>query len=75
MGMYLIDFVHPAQPLPQHQQNPLSCASEVRRKFGTEETLQCLREVIHDTVTPSWLGSVPGNFSNVTAGTIKADEW
>jgi hypothetical protein len=75
MGKYIVDFVHTAQPLPQRQQNPLSCAGEVCRKFSTEETLQRLREVTRDTITPSWLGSVPSNFSNVATGTIKADEW
>ncbi|KIN94226.1 hypothetical protein M404DRAFT_168856 [Pisolithus tinctorius Marx 270] len=32
-------------------------------------------KVIHDVVTPSWLGSVPSNFGDVSTGTIKADEW
>ncbi|KIK20354.1 hypothetical protein PISMIDRAFT_51162, partial [Pisolithus microcarpus 441] len=34
-----------------------------------------VRSVVRDTVTPSWLGSVPINFGDSAAGTIKADEW
>ncbi|KAG2366135.1 hypothetical protein BDR07DRAFT_1225513, partial [Suillus spraguei] len=29
---------------------------------------------IHDTTTPTWLGSVPKNFGEASAGMIKADE-
>ncbi|KIJ59119.1 hypothetical protein HYDPIDRAFT_76818, partial [Hydnomerulius pinastri MD-312] len=39
------------------------------------EVLQCIRDVIRDTSKPSWFGSVPGNFGDSSAGTIKADEW
>lgn len=34
-----------------------------------------IREVIKDMVTPSWLESVPHNFGDALAGTLKADEW
>jgi hypothetical protein len=34
-----------------------------------------IREVIKDTATPSWLPSVPHNFGDTAAGTLKADEW
>jgi len=34
-----------------------------------------IREVIKDTATPSWLPSVPHNFGDAAAGTLKADEW
>jgi hypothetical protein len=34
-----------------------------------------IREVIHDTDTPSWLPSVPYNFGDASAGNLKADEW
>jgi hypothetical protein len=30
---------------------------------------------VKKTVTPSWLGSVPYNFGEVAAGSLKADEW
>lgn len=32
-------------------------------------------EVIRDTDTPSWLPSVPANFGDAAAGSLKADEW
>lgn len=34
-----------------------------------------IRQVIKETVTPSWLESVPYNFGDPAAGTLKADEW
>jgi hypothetical protein len=37
--------------------------------------LQHVRNVIRDTDTPSWLGSVPFNFGDAAAGTFKADQW
>ncbi|KIJ65075.1 hypothetical protein HYDPIDRAFT_50134, partial [Hydnomerulius pinastri MD-312] len=39
------------------------------------EILERIRDVIRDTSTPSWFGSVPSNFGDASAGTIKADEW
>jgi|HubBroStandDraft_6_1064221.scaffolds.fasta_scaffold221306_2 hypothetical protein len=44
-------------------------------KMVTPEVLQRIRDVIKDTVTPSWLNSVPYNFGAAAAGTLKADEW
>ena len=37
--------------------------------------LSRIREVIRDTVTPSWLELVPPLFGNPSAGTLKAAEW
>jgi hypothetical protein len=34
-----------------------------------------IKDVIRDTTTPSWLESVPNNYGDAAAGTIKADEW
>ncbi|KAH9940335.1 hypothetical protein B0H21DRAFT_697683 [Amylocystis lapponica] len=34
-----------------------------------------ITDVIRDTETPSWLGSVPNNYGHAAAGTLKADEW
>jgi hypothetical protein len=42
---------------------------------GTPETLAYIRQVIRDTHTPSWINSVPKNYGDMSAGTIKADEW
>ena len=39
------------------------------------EVMKCIRDVIQDTTTPSWVNSVPRNFGEAAAGTLKADEW
>ena len=39
------------------------------------QTLGRIHEVIHNTSTPSWFTSVPKNFGDQAAGTIKADKW
>jgi hypothetical protein len=38
-------------------------------------TIRYIQRVIKDTVTPSWINSVPSNYGENAAGTIKADEW
>ncbi|KIJ64132.1 hypothetical protein HYDPIDRAFT_91279, partial [Hydnomerulius pinastri MD-312] len=53
----------------------LSAVTEGNCKYSTVEVLQCIRNVIRDMSTPSWFSSVPNNFGNAAAGTIKADEW
>lgn len=56
--------------------SPTEVATEVEyTQFDTREVLCRVRSVIRDTVTPSWLGSVPTNFGDLAAGTMKADEW
>ena len=42
--------------------------------MGQCKVLQ-VRDVIRDTATPSWVRSVPYNFGDPAAGTLKADEW
>jgi hypothetical protein len=37
--------------------------------------MQRIKDVIRDTVTPSWLSTVPRNYGEAKAGTVKADEW
>ncbi|KAH9910515.1 uncharacterized protein BXZ73DRAFT_58155, partial [Epithele typhae] len=37
--------------------------------------LQHIQEVIRDTITPFWVSSVPLNYGEASAGTLKADEW
>jgi hypothetical protein len=37
--------------------------------------MQCIRDVIKHTITPSWINSVPYNFGDSAAGPLKADEW
>jgi hypothetical protein len=45
------------------------------RLFEPAEVLDQIHNVICDTTTPTWLGSVPKNFGEASTGTIKADEW
>ncbi|KAJ3888755.1 hypothetical protein F5879DRAFT_764361, partial [Lentinula edodes] len=42
---------------------------------GNTQTLAHIQHVIRETVTPSWLNSVPKNYGETKAGSIKADEW
>jgi hypothetical protein len=44
-------------------------------KVTDMHTIQYIQRVIKDTVTPSWINSVPSNYGENNAGTIKADEW
>ncbi|KIK18120.1 hypothetical protein PISMIDRAFT_110046 [Pisolithus microcarpus 441] len=37
--------------------------------------MQHIQNIIKETTIPSWLRSVPKNFGEVKAGTLKADEW
>lgn len=43
--------------------------------YGTSIVLEHIRKVIHEMTVPSWLRSVPSNFGDPSAGTIKADKW
>ena len=54
---------------------PLSSTNKPQVKLATIETLQHIKNVMADTTVPSWVGSVPQNFGDVAAGTLKADEW
>jgi len=58
----------------QRKTKPLK-SSQKPVKYGTVETLCHIRNVIKDTVTPSWLPSVPAKFGAASGGTLKADEW
>jgi hypothetical protein len=42
---------------------------------GTSDTLSHVQNVIRKTITPSWVNSVPKDFGESRAGSIKADEW
>ncbi|RDB18859.1 hypothetical protein Hypma_014527 [Hypsizygus marmoreus] len=44
-------------------------------KTCTTETMQYIQDVIKTTSTPSWIHSVPANYGEASAGSIKADEW
>lgn len=45
------------------------------RDCSSKQALERIRSVIRTTAVPSWLGSVPKNFGDTSAGVIKADEW
>ncbi|KAF7334170.1 hypothetical protein MVEN_02323200 [Mycena venus] len=53
----------------------VSSSFTFRPKIVTLEGLRFIQEVIAKTVTPSWINSVPKNYGESNAGTIKADEW
>ena len=59
----------------QSTANPLSSTNKPQVKLTTIETLQHIKNVIADTMVPSRVGSVPWNFGDAAAGTLKADEW
>lgn len=60
--MYMQRKTKPMVAPPQlHTTNPL--------------VMRRIRQVIEETETPSWLRSVPRNFGEARAGTLKADEW
>ncbi|TDL13614.1 hypothetical protein BD410DRAFT_735121 [Rickenella mellea] len=50
-------------------------AEDQSLKIVTPEVMQHIKAVIRDTITPSWLNTVPYNFGDKKAGTLKADEW
>ncbi len=44
-------------------------------RYCTKEHLDLISSVVRETETPSWFSSVPYNFGDKEAGTLKADEW
>jgi hypothetical protein len=44
-------------------------------KIATPKVMERIRDCINDADTPSWLRSVPHNFGDAAAGSLKADEW
>jgi hypothetical protein len=42
---------------------------------ATVADMDRIRQVINETATPSHINSVPNNFGDPRAGTLKADEW
>jgi hypothetical protein len=58
----------------QRRGKPLTAPIE-EPQFGTAEVLGRIRDVIRDASVPTWLGSVPSDFGDASAGTLKADEW
>jgi hypothetical protein len=61
--------------LLKRREKPLSSGREHPFKITTPEVLYHVRSVIQNTITPSWLPSLPQNFGDSAAGKLKADEW
>ncbi|KAG2742833.1 hypothetical protein P692DRAFT_201870580 [Suillus brevipes Sb2] len=70
--MFKIDYVKAL--LEWRRGKPLTAPIE-EPQFGTAEVLGRIRDVIRDASVPTWLGSVPSDFGDASAGTLKADEW
>lgn len=54
---------------------PYGSAARVALPVVTDGLLAHIRMVIKATYTPSWVGSVPSNIGDASAGKLKADEW
>ena len=61
--------------LLQCLQKPFRVMDQSILKITNPEVMQRIKQVIVESVTPLWLGSVPLNFGHATAGHLKADEW
>jgi len=60
----------------KHTKRASKPIGEARRtKVVTPDVMECIREIIKNTQTPSWISSVPKDFGEPTTGSIKADEW
>jgi hypothetical protein len=59
----------------QRQEKPLRHSGNPPLKIVTPEVMCRIKDVIRDITTPSWLESVPNNYGDAAAGTLKADEW
>ena len=76
MGMALTYFTfwsHLTRGTLQRKAKPMS-ACPVTMK-STPEVMRHIQSVIKEATIPSWVRSVPKNFGEAKAGTLKADEW
>ena len=62
-------------PNDQRAKRPLIANEPMSARYDIQEVLDHIRHVIRDGTVLSWLGSVPSNFGEKAASTIKADEW
>lgn len=67
--------VYLAYPITQRAKQPLRPEHLRPVKLATPDVMQTIRDVISQTTVPSWVSSVPHNFGDAAAGTLKADEW
>ena len=56
-------------------QKTLQASSGSPFKISMPEVMSWIQQVIHETEVPSWLNSVPHNYSDAKASVVKADEW
>lgn len=59
----------------QRRKQTLQVPQKDPMEVTSPEVMQKIRNVIAHTTTPSWVNSVPSNFGEASAGSIKADEW
>ena len=59
----------------KHKLRPYHLLGGYTPKLATPELMQRIHNVIKDTVTPSWINSVPYNYNEAAGGVLKADEW
>lgn len=59
----------------QRKSQPASAEPTSIVRYCTPSLLELIRSVIREAEMPSWFNSVPYNFGDARAGTLKADEW
>ena len=59
----------------KHTLTPYHSLGGYTSKLVMPELMQCIHNIIKDTVTPSWINSVPYNYGEAADGVLKADEW
>ena len=69
------EFTSLNSPHWKRRQQPLVAVDKDTHQPSSRQALERVRDVIRDTSVPTWLGSVPKNFGDTSAGTIKADKW
>ena len=77
MGESILQSIHISNlilSIKQRSTKPRS-ANDIPFKIVTPTVMQRIRDVIKYTATPSWINSVPYNFSDAATSPLKADEW
>jgi hypothetical protein len=59
----------------QRERQPMASNDLVQPRIVTRDLIQHIQHVIRDTSVPSWIETVPHNYGEAAAGTLKADEW
>lgn len=74
----LVDELEKLEPSERQELNELqnvSPHSTSPNQYCTKQLLELIRDVIKDVEVPTWFNTVPANFGEASAGTLKADEW